>query len=125
MAHNGAILILNQTSDKPEYKVGENVTISIELINIENKSVDIGYWPPLVVLEIKNQNGAVVWPKITHIGILQEFYGVEKITPGEHLSEKPWGNGNFAHLLYEMPLPQLHVPGNYTVVSVALFTFKD
>jgi hypothetical protein len=48
LAHNGAILILNQTSDKPEYKVGENITISTELINVGNKSVDIGYWPPLL-----------------------------------------------------------------------------
>lgn len=124
LAHNGAILILNQTSNKPEYKTGENITISTELINLGNKNVDIGYWPPLVVLEIKNQDGAVVWPKITRIGILQEFYGIETIKPGEHLSEKPWGNGNLTHMSYEMSLPQLHVPGKYTVVSMALFTFN-
>ncbi|MDE1819134.1 MAG: hypothetical protein KGI19_11090, partial [Thaumarchaeota archaeon] len=111
-------------SDKSEYKAGENITISTELINMGNKSVDIGYWPPLVVSEIKNQDGVVVWPKITRIGILQEFYGVETITPGEHISEKPWGNGNFTQMLYETPLPQLHVPGKYTVVSMALFTFN-
>ncbi len=124
LSHNGALLILNQTSDKPEYKVGENITISTELINLGNKNVDIGYWPPMVVLEIKNQDGVVVWPKITRVGILQEFYGVETIRPGEHLSEKPWGSGNFTHLPYEMPLPQLHVPGKYTIVSMALFTFN-
>lgn len=124
LAHNGAILILNQTSDKLEYKVGENITISTELINLGNKSVDIGYWPPLVVLEIKNQDGVVVWPKITRIGIVPEFYGVETIRPGEHLSEKPWGNGNFTQMHYEMSLPQLQVPGKYTVVSMALFTFN-
>lgn len=26
--------------------------------------------------------------------------------------------------MYEMPLPQLHVPGKYIVVSMALFTFN-
>lgn len=124
LAHDGAILILNQTSDKPEYKVGENITISTELINLGNKIVDIGYWPPMVVLEIKNQDGVVVWPTITRIGTLQEFYGIETIRPGEHLSEKPWDNGNFTHISYEMPLPQLHAPGKYTVVSMALFTFN-
>ena len=122
LSHNGTILILNQTSDKPEYKVGENITISTELINLGNKNVDIGYWPPLVVLEIKNQDGAVVWPKITRIGILQEFHGVETIRPGEHLSEKPWGSDNFTQMSYDMP--QLRVPGKYTVVSMALFTFN-
>lgn len=124
IAHDGAILILNQTSNKPEYKTGENITISTELINVGNKSVDIGYWPPLVVLEIEDQKGALVWPENANFGILQEFYGVETIMPGEHLSEKPWGKGNFTHLLYEMPLPQLHVPGKYTVKSIAYFTFN-
>jgi hypothetical protein len=124
IAHDGAILILNQTSNKPEYKVGENITISTELINVGNKSVDIGYWPPLVVLEIEDQKGALVWPENANFGILQEFYGVETIRPGEHLNEKPWGNGNFTHLLYEMPLPQLHVPGEYIVKSAAYFTFN-
>ncbi len=124
LAHNGAILILNQTSDKPEYKVGENITISTELINLGNKSVDIGYWPPLVVLEIKDQKGALVWPENANLIDFLEINGVETIRPGEHLSEKPWGNGNFTYMPHEMPLPQIHVPGKYTVVSMALFTFN-
>ena len=124
LAHNGTILILNQTSDKPVYKVGENITISTELINLGSKSVDIGYWPPLVVLEIKDQKGALVWPENTNLIDFLEINGVETITPGEHLSEKPWGNGNFTNMPYEMPLPQLHVPGKYSVVSMALFTFN-
>ncbi|NHH97173.1 hypothetical protein DYY66_1674 [Candidatus Nitrosotalea sp. FS] len=124
LSHNGTILILNQTSDKPEYKVGENITISTELINVGNKSVNVGYWPPLVVLEIKDQKGALVWPENTNLGIIEENYSVETIRPGEHLNEKPWGNGNFTNMSYEMPLPQLHVPGKYTVVSMALFTFN-
>ena len=124
LAHDGAILILNQTSAKPEYKVGENITISTELVNLGHKSVDIGYWPPLVVLEIKDQKGVLVWPENTNLGIIEEIYGVETIMPGEHLSAKPWGNGNFTHMPYEMHLPQSHVPGKYTVVSMALFTFN-
>ncbi|CUR52290.1 protein of unknown function [Nitrosotalea devaniterrae] len=124
LAHDGAILLLNQTSNKPEYKVGENITISTELINVGDKSVDIGYWPPLVVLEIKDKNGALVWPENTNLMAILEFYGVETIRPGEHLGEKPWGHGNFTYLMYKMPLPQLHVPGKYTVVSMALFTFN-
>lgn len=124
LTHNGAILILNQTSDKTEYHTGENITISTELINLGTQSVDVGYWPPWVVLEIKNQDGAVVWPKITRVGILQEFYGVETIGPGEHLSEKPWGYGKFTGAVQDMPLPQLQVPGKYTVMSMALFTFN-
>ncbi len=124
LVHDGAILILNQTSDKPEYKVGENITISTELINLGNKSVEIGYWPPLVVLEIKDQKGALVWPENTNLIAFLEINGVETIRPGEHLSAKPWGNGNFTQMPHEMPLPQLHVPGKYTVVSMALFTFN-
>lgn len=55
---------------------------------------------------------------------IEEIYGVETIRSGEHLSEKPWGNGNFTYLLYQMPLPQLHVPGKYIVMSMAHFTFN-
>ncbi len=124
LTHDGAILILNQTSNKQEYKAGENITISTELINLGNKSVYIGYWTPLVVLEIEDQKGALVWPENTRLVQILEFYGVETIRPGEHLSEKPWGHNNSTRLFYEMPLPQLHVPGKYIVKSVAYFTFN-
>jgi hypothetical protein len=91
IAHDGAVLILNLTSNKLEYTAGENITISTELINLGNKSVDVGYWPPLIVLEIEDQKGILVWPANTNLMEILEFYGVEIIKPGEHLSEKPWG----------------------------------
>jgi hypothetical protein len=44
--HDGSILILNQTTTKLVYQSGENISIIPELINIGNKTVDIGYWEP-------------------------------------------------------------------------------
>jgi len=118
LVHDGAILILNQTTQKLAYKMGENITIIPELINTGNKTVTVGYCEPLVAFEIKNQAGDEVWPK-SQLGCVPELTGKKTLQPGEHLSVQPWGltaPDTFSP-------PRLSIPGNYTVVSVALFTF--
>src|SRR5579885_1344817 len=100
LLHDGALLILNQTTDKLQYRTG-----------------DIGYWPPLVVSEIKNQDGQVVWPAITTIGVALELHSIETIKAGEHLGKSTWDSK-------PPSAPKLYAPGRYTVESVALFTFN-
>jgi hypothetical protein len=117
LLHDGAILILNQTTDKLQYRTGESIAISTELVNYGNRSVDIGYWPPLVVSEIKNQDGQVVWPAITTIGVAMELHSIETIKAGEHLGKSTWDGK-------PPSAPKLYAPGRYTVESVALFTFN-
>lgn len=114
LVHDGAILILNQTTQKLAYKMGENITISTELINTGNKTVDIYYDEPWVALEIKNQTG-VVWPQSTIVAFIPEFHGMTTLEPREQFGTQPWGPNIF---------PKLSIPGNYTVTSVALFTFN-
>ena len=55
LVHGGSVLILNQTTHKLVYKMGENITISTELINIGNKTVSVGYLEPKFFLEIKKE----------------------------------------------------------------------
>lgn len=113
--HNDTTLILDQIT-KLEYKNGENITVTPELINIGNRNIDIAYWEPLTAFEIKDMNDKIVWPKFDGIGFTPEWHGIVTIKPGEHLVEHAWGP---RFTLY----PQIHEPGNYIVRSVAFFTF--
>lgn len=120
LVHDGAILILNQTIQKLVYKVGENITISTELINIGNKAVDIAYGEPWVALEIKNQNGDEIWPN-SGIASYPEFQGKKTLKPGEHISEQPWGLTSAPNIFPNTI--RLSSPGNFTAISVAIFRF--
>jgi hypothetical protein len=121
LVHNDAILIVNQTTNKTSYKSGEEITIIPELINIGNKSVDIGYWEPPFFLEIKNEAGNIVWPQSTWIAYIPEFHGTKSLKPGEQFSAKPWASPT-SHFP-SGPQIILDSPGNYTAISVATLTF--
>lgn len=118
LIHDGAMLILNQTTQKLSYKMGENITINTELTNIGNKTVDIAYCEPWVAFEIKNHVGDEVWPK-SQLACIPEFSSKKTLQPGEHFSVQPWGSRSGNVILP----PSLDNPGNYTVISVAVFTF--
>lgn len=114
LVHNDSILILNQTTQKLTYKMGENITLDTELINIGKKTVEIAYCKPWIALEIKDQTGNEVWPN-SQLACIPEFLGKVTLQPGEHINVQPW--------VASMLPPSLHTSGNYTVVSVALFSF--
>ena len=122
LVNGDAILVVNQTTNKTSYKIGEEIIIIPELINIGNKSVEIGYWEPPFFLEIKNESGDIVWPQSNWIAYIPEFQGVKTLKPGEQFSARPWAaptspfpNG---------PSISLSSPGNYTAISVATLTFN-
>ena len=119
VAHDGTILVLNQTATKMVYKSGENITINAELVNIGNTAVTIGYCEPLVAFEIKNQTGSEVWPN-SQVACIPELTGKKTLQPGEHANVQPWDSQMFPNAI---PHPRLYDPGNYTVLSVALFSF--
>ncbi len=123
LVNDGSILVLNQTAQKLEYKMGENITIIPELINIGNRTISIAYLEPAFFLEIKNQTGDVVWPQSTRIGWVPEYSGIKtSLKPGEHFSGKPWGVTLRPDIF--PPTIRLSDPGNYTVISIGLFTFN-
>jgi len=119
LVHDGAILILNQTTQKLTYNTEENILVNTELINIGNKSVTISYCEPLTAFEVKNQAGGEVWPR-SQIACIPEFTGKKTLQPGEHLSIRPYGSG-----ASNIPFsPIIATPGNYTILSVAAFSFN-
>ncbi len=79
-SYDDSILILNQTTQKPSYKMGENIVISTELINAGSNSVDITYCLPWIALEIKDHTGDEVWPK-SQLGCIPEFSGNKTLQP--------------------------------------------
>ncbi len=121
LVHDNAILILNQTTPKLIYKIGENITINTELTNVGNKTVEIKYCIPLVVFEIKNQAGDEIWPN-SQVACVPELTGKKTLQPSEHISVQPWGESLVPH--YIIPSPSLYNPGKYTVLAVAVFTFN-
>src|SRR5438445_11850981 len=54
--HDGIKIIVDQVTDKLEYKIGERVIVKAELINIGNKNVTIVHLSPLFLTEVKYQN---------------------------------------------------------------------
>lgn len=118
--HDNAILILNQTTKKLVYQSGEEITISPELINIGNKTVDIAYWEPEFFLEIKNQSG-IVWPQYATAAYIPEFHGIKTLKPGEQFGVRPWTTPTGP--IFDPPPIRVYAPGNYTVISVTTFTF--
>ena len=89
LVHGDSVFILNQTTQKLAYKIGENITINTELINIGNKTVEIAYCEPWIALEIKDQTGNEIWPN-SQMACIPEFYAKQTLQPGEHIIVKPW-----------------------------------
>lgn len=121
LVHDGSLLILNQTSEKWTYKSGENITIIPEIINIGNKTVNLYYLEPSLFLEIKNQDGNLVWPQSATVGYIPEFSGMKVLKPGEKYGVKPWTTPTGP--AYDPSPIVISVPGNYTAISVASFKF--
>ncbi|MGI0058442.1 MAG: hypothetical protein ACREBJ_01630 [Nitrosotalea sp.] len=119
---NDYSIILNQTTPKLTYDIGETIPINATLVNVGNKTVQITYFEPEFFLEIKNQAGEVVWPQNSRIGWVPEPVGTKTLKPGERFSEQPWRvtQPGVSH-----PAIRLLVEGNYTVISVGLFTFNN
>lgn len=122
LVHDNSTLILNQTSEKWIYKSGEDITITPEVINMGNKTVNMYYLEPAFFLEIKNRDGIVVWPQSTTVAYIPEYAGVKALKPGEHFGVKPWTTPTGP--MYD-PFPIiLTAPENYTALSVVSFKFE-
>jgi hypothetical protein len=121
LAHDGSILILNQTSEKWIYKSGDNITIIPKVINIGNKTANLYYPEPSFFLEIKSQDGNLVWPQSAIVAYIPEYGGMKALKPGEQYGVKPWTTPTGP--AYDPSPIVLSVPGNYTAVSMLSFKF--
>ncbi len=112
ISYNGAILIINQTTSKLEYKMGENITIHPEMINIGTAPVTIVNGQPLFDIQVMDQNGIKVFDS-GYSGMLIVGWGFT-LNPGITMQDnRTWGWNPQA----TTPVIKLDTPGNYTVLT--------
>lgn len=114
--YDGGKIIINQISDKLEYKIGETVTIKPQLVNIGDKNMTIIHYSPLFATEVKYQNGSKAWPSLSQAVTMEPWTEVT-LRPGITLEE----NYSYQNL---NPI-KLTIPGKYDVRSVAYLTIYD
>ena len=94
-----------------------------KIMNIGNKTVNIRYPEPAFFLEIKNQNGDVIYPQSAIVAYIPEFGGVKALKPGEQFGVKPWTTPTAP--MYDPSPIVISTPGNYTAISVVSFKFDS
>jgi hypothetical protein len=112
MSYNGAILMINQTINKLEYRMGENITIHPEMINIGTAPVTVTNGTPLFNIQIIDQNGTTVFDS-GYSGMLIVGWGFT-LNPGMTMHDnRTWGwNPNAT-----TPVIKLDTPGKYIVLT--------
>ena len=116
--HDGIKIIVDQVTDKLEYKIGERVTVKAELINIGNKNVTIVHLPPLFLTEVKYQNGSKAWPPYAE-GVVLFPEMVQTLVPGI-----PAGDDS-KHPYQDVTPIRLNAAGKYNITSLAYFGIYD
>jgi hypothetical protein len=108
----GAVLIINQTVDKLEYKVGENITVHPEMINIGDNSAFIVNGLPLFDIQVVYENGSKFYDS-GYSGMLIVGAGFT-IKPSMIVNDTgTWGTYPGA----TTPVIKINTPGRYNILS--------
>lgn len=112
LTHAGAVLIINQTVDKLEYKMGENITIHPQMINIGNSSVFAANGMPLFDIQVVYENGSKFYDSGYSGG---DIVGAGfTIKPGMIINDTgSWGPYPGA----TAPVIKINTPGKYKIFS--------
>jgi hypothetical protein len=121
LKHNGAILIVNQTINKLEYKVGEKITVSCALENVGNNSITINHLVPLMQSAVTYDNGTAYLP-INYPNVL--IGGDETIEPSKAITV-PSCRPSVGEYPTDPSVIQMDTPGTYNITSFAYFTIHD
>ena len=120
LSYDGATLIINQTIDKLEYKMGENITIHPEMINIGTAPVTVANGTPLFDIQVMDQNGIKVFDS-GYSGMLIVGWGFT-LNPGMTMHDNgTWGWNPQA----TTPVIKLDTPGKYTVLTESNISLYD
>jgi hypothetical protein len=120
LTHGGAVLIINQTIPKLEYKMGENITVHPEMINIGNSPVVVANGMPLFHIEAVYQNGTKFFDS-GYSGMLIVGWGFT-INPGMTVNDTgTWGWAPNTGT----PVIKLDTPGKYTILSESNISLYD
>lgn len=114
LAHDGAVLVTNQTIKKLEFKMGERIMLHASLTNIGNKSTSIRYlWNPFFAV-VCDKSGTPVWANGPNWPPMEYSTNRDKtIKPNESFT------GNIPYADDYLNPFELDAPGNYTVYAVA------
>lgn len=120
LSHGGAVLIIKQTVDKLEYKMGEGITVHPEMIDIGNSPVFVANGLPLFHIEADYQNGTKAFDS-GYSGMLIVGWGFT-LDPGLPISDNgTWGSYPTA----TTPIIKLYVPGKYNILSESNIQLYD
>jgi hypothetical protein len=112
LLYNGSTLIINQTIPKLEYKMGENITIYPEMINIGSNPVTVSNGTPLFDIQIIYQNGTTVFDS-GYSGLMIVGWSFT-LNPGMAIHDnETWGWNPNA----KAPSIKLNTPGKYTILT--------
>lgn len=121
MEYNDAILVVNQTIEKLEYNVGENITVHCALVNIGSNSIIINHLTPLLQSSVTYSNGSTYFPINYPTALIG---GDETIGPGNAVTDP-----NCRPSADNYPIPassiRINTPGTYHITSFAYFTIHD
>lgn len=121
MEYNGAILVVTQTINKLEYRIGENITVQCALVNIGNNAVTINHLVPLLQTSVTHPNGTAYFP-IHYPTIL--IGGDETIGPDNAIAESDCRTTADNYPTPVLPV-KIDIPGTYIITSFAYFTIHD
>ncbi|MBI3622559.1 hypothetical protein HY212_00575 [Candidatus Pacearchaeota archaeon] len=121
LVHNDAILIVNQTISKLEYKVGENITVHCALENIGSNAITINHLVPLLQSSVTYANGSAYFP-INYPNLL--IGGDETIGPSMAITI-PDCRPSVGQYPTVPSIIQISKPGTYNMTSFAYFTIRD
>lgn len=114
LEHDNSKIILEQTTLKTKYKIGEKIIVTSNLINTGTQNIIIYHWTPAISTEVKDENSKIAW-----------LYGGGFVLGGNPLRDemlKP----NIPNPVNTLPVTfSLDDPGNYTIISMAWIKFDS
>ncbi|MDE1765844.1 MAG: hypothetical protein KGI27_06160 [Thaumarchaeota archaeon] len=114
ISEKGVVLVVNQTVEKLQYKMGEPIIVHPEMSNVGKSTVFVANGLPLFHVEVRSENGTKVFDS-GYSGMLIVGWGFT-LSPGMTESDNgTWGSWPKAG----EPVIHINVPGRYEILSEA------
>ena len=126
LVYNGGTLKIDQHMEKTEYKSGERIWVSRELVNTGNKTLKIAYTSyGIFETYFINQANNMVMPKYGSYTTLLEGFEYITLKPGSYTLDNTTGNKSYAYPPRYTFSFVINVPGNYTIITGASLGVYD
>lgn len=112
LSNDGAVLTINQTIDKLQYKMGEPIVVHPEMSNFGDSTVFIANGLPLFHVEVRSENDTKVFDS-GYSGMLIVGWGFTLDPEMTESDNGTWGSYPKAGA----PVIRIDVPGKYEILS--------